>query len=138
MDDNSVRKTFKLTRLDHKDELDTAEIIEKAVLDIKGWMDQVCLKMNESKTEFIYFGGNRQLEKYISHKIDVNGEDIQRVELTRNLGAYLDLSLHFREHKKTKCKADMINLLKIRAARKFLTRKAWTKMVISLVISHLD
>ena len=32
----------------------------------------------------------------------------------------------------------MINLLKIRAARKFLTRKTRTKMVISLVISHLD
>ena len=37
-----------------------------------------------------------------------------------------------------KCKAAMINLLKIRAARKFLTRKACTKMVISLVISHFD
>ena len=37
-----------------------------------------------------------------------------------------------------KCKAAMVNLLKIRAARKFLTRKACTKMVISLVISCLD
>ena len=32
----------------------------------------------------------------------------------------------------------MINLLKIRAARKFLTRKNMQKRVISLVISHLD
>ena len=108
------------------------------MLDIKVWIDQVHLKMNDSKTEFIYFGGRRQLEKCISHKIDVNGEDIQRVELTRYLGAYLDLSLNFKEHIKMKCKTAMIKLLKIRAARKFLTRKACTKMVISLVISHLD
>ena len=52
-DGHSVRKTFKLTRLDHKDKLDTVEIIEKAMLDIKAWMDQVHLKMNDSKTEFI-------------------------------------------------------------------------------------
>ena len=45
--------------------------------------------------QFIYFGGNRQQEKCISHKIDVNGKDIQRMELNRYLGAYLDLSLKF-------------------------------------------
>ena len=71
---------FKLTRLYHKHELDTVEIIERAMLDIKTWIDQVFLNMNDSKTEFIYFGGSRQLEKCISHKIDDNGEDIQRVE----------------------------------------------------------
>ena len=104
VDDHSVRKMFKLTRLDHKDELDIVEIIQKAMLDIKAWMDQVCLKMNKSKTEFIYFGGNRQLEKCKRHKIDVDGEDIQRVKLTRYLGAYLDSSLNFKEYIKTKCK----------------------------------
>ena len=79
------------------------------------------------KTKFIYFGGNRQLKQCISHKIDVNGEDIQRVELTRYLGAYLDLSLNFKEHIRMKCKAGIINLPKIRAAWKFLTKKACTK-----------
>ena len=43
-DDHSVRKTFKLTRLDHTDELDTVKIIEKAMLDINVWMDQGHLK----------------------------------------------------------------------------------------------
>ena len=60
------------------------------------------------------------------------------MELTRYLGAYLDSSLNFKEHIKTKCKAAMINLLRIRAARKFLTRKVCTEKVISWVISHLD
>ena len=111
--DHSFRKMFKLTRLDHKDELDTVEIIEKAMLDVKAGIDQVHLKMNDSKTEFTTFGGNRQLEKWISHKIDVSGEDLQRVESTRYLEAYLDSSLNFKEHIKMKCKAAMINLLKL-------------------------
>ena len=53
-------------------------------------MDQVCLKMNNSKTEFIYFGWPSQLDKCTTRKIDVNGEEITRLDHTRYLGAYLD------------------------------------------------
>ena len=44
------------------------------MLDIKSWMDAVRLKMNDSKTEFIYFGGPKQLEKTIINQINVNAE----------------------------------------------------------------
>ena len=62
-DDHSVRRTFKPERLDHHQELNTIAVIEKSMLDIKAWMDAVRLKMNNSKTEFIYFGASKQLEK---------------------------------------------------------------------------
>ena len=55
-DDHSVRLAFKPSKLDHKEELDTIVTMEKLMQDIKVWMDQVRLKMNDSKTEFIYFG----------------------------------------------------------------------------------
>ena len=93
------------------------------MLDIKSWMDAVRLKMNNSKTEFIYFGGSRQLEKCISNQINVNGEQTPRSHRTRYLGAYLDSAL---------------NLLKIKATRKYLTTEACTKAVITLVMTHLD
>ena len=80
-------------------------------------MDQVQLKMNESKTEFIYFGGSRQLEKCITNTIYVNGEDIKWYNVTRYPGAYLDSTLSFKEHIEVKCKVGMLNLLRIRAAR---------------------
>ena len=60
--DHSIRKTFKPSWLDHQQELNTIAIIEKSVLNIKSWMDAVRLKMNDMKTEFIYFGGPRQLK----------------------------------------------------------------------------
>ena len=82
--------------------------------------------MNDSKTEFIYFGGPRQLEKSITSKRNVNEEVIQRTGITRYLGAYLDSELNFREH--IKMKAVMINLLNIRAAMKFLIKEACTKL----------
>ena len=134
--DHSVRKTFK--PLEHQQELYTIAVIEKSMLDIKSWMDAVRLKMNNSKTEFIYFGGHRQLEKCISNQINVNGEQIPRSHMTTYLGAYLDSALNFKQHIKMKCRAAMLNLLKIKAARKYLTTKACTKAVITLVMAHLD
>ena len=56
----------------------------------------------------------------------------------RYLGAYLNSTLNLKQHIKMKCKAAMLNLLKIKATRKNLTTKACTKMVITLVMSHVD
>ena len=94
--------------------------------------------MNESKTEFIYFGWPSQLGKCCIDKIDVNGIEIQRSNSTKYLGEYLDSKLDFREHIKNKCKAAMLNLHRIKAARKSLTRTACNKLVVTLVLSHLD
>ena len=133
-----MRKTFKPNQIEHEQELNTIAIIEKSMLDIKSWMDAVGLKMNDNKTEFIYFRGPRQLGKCIINQINVNGQQIPRSHLTRYLGAYIDSALNFKQHIKTKCKADVLNLLKFKATRKYLITKACTKAVITLVMTHLD
>ena len=48
-DDHSICTTFKPSKLDHKEELDTITTIESTMLDIKSWMDQAHPKLNESK-----------------------------------------------------------------------------------------
>ena len=110
VDDHSVCTTFKPSKLDHKEELDTIATIESAMLDIKSWIDQVHLKLNESKMEFIYFGWPSQLGKCVATTIDVNGKTITRNNITKYLGAHLDSALNFKQHIKTKCKAAMFNL----------------------------
>ena len=136
--DHSVRKTFKPDQLEHQQELNTIAVIGKSMFDIKSWMDAVRLKVNNSKTEFIYFGGPRQLEKCISNQINVSGEQTPRSHMIRYLGAYLDSALNFKQHIKMKCRAAMLNLLKIKATRKYLTTKGCTKAIIALVMTHLD
>ena len=138
VDDHSFCTTFKPSKLDHKEELDTTATIDSTMLDIKSWMDQVCLKLNEPKMEFVYFGGPNQLGKCVTTTIDVNGETITRASITKYLGAHLDSALNFKQHIKIKCKAAMFNLQRICAARKYLTRSASNKLMVSLVISHLD
>ena len=69
--------------------------------------------MNKIKIEFIYFGESRQLEKYITSTININGGDTQWSNVTRYLGAYLDSTVSFMEHIKVKCKVAMLNPLKL-------------------------
>ena len=108
------------------------------MLDIKSWMDQVRLKMNESKTKFIYFGWPSQLDKCITQHINVNGEQIEKTNITKYLGAHLDSQLDFKEQIKITCKAAMLHIFRIKAARKNLTRSTCKKLMVTLVLSHLD
>ena len=92
----------------------------------------------QQQTDSIYFGGPRQIEKCNVYQININEEMIQRSHITRYLGAYLDSALNVKEHTKKECKAAIMNLLKVKATRKFLTKEKSSKAFIALVTSHLD
>ena len=51
-DDHSLRKAFSPHQTNDEDNSITT--IERSMLEVKSWMDAVCLKLNKSKTEFIY------------------------------------------------------------------------------------
>ena len=96
MDDHSVRKEFKANG--RSAELQTKNDVEECMVDVKSWMDQVRLKMNHSKTEFIYFWSRTQLSKYVVIQLKVNGELAERDTFIKYLGAWLDAQLSFKEH----------------------------------------
>ena len=95
-DDHSIRRTFKAGNT--QQEKATKDKIEACMLNIKHWMDMVCLKMNPSETEFIYFGSKQQLRKCVIEDLDVTGDLILRSHSIRYLGAYLDESLNYKQH----------------------------------------
>ena len=79
--------------------------MKKFMYDIKAWMEAVKLKLNEAKTEFIYFGSRQQLNKATHTTINIMGESIKRSTKVRYLGGHLDSNLTFKDHIHTKCKA---------------------------------
>ena len=134
-DDHSIRGTFKAGHI--QQERATKDKIEACMLNIKHWMDTVCLKMNPSKTEFIYFGG-KQLRKCVIDDLDIAGDLILRSHSIRYLGAYLDESLNYKQHVNKKCQAVMFNYFKIKGIRRLLDIPMTTHLCLSLCISHLD
>ena len=121
-----------------QDESATIAAIESTMLDVKCWMDSVHMKMNESKTEFIYFGSKQMLKKCSMNTVNINGEHIARSGKVKYLGGFLDSTLSFCQHVIAKCHATNISLQKIRHIRKFLTKDTCQQLIQSCVMSYLD
>ena len=92
-------------------------------------MEAVKLKLNEAKTEFIYFGSRLQLNKTTHITINAIGELIEVSTKARYLGGHLDYNLTFREHILSKCKATTLNIIKIHNIRKYLTKETCHKLI---------
>ena len=135
-DDHTATKRFKPT--EENSEISAIAELENGAIDINNWMNANKLKMNSSKTEFITFGSSQQLEKCHLKSICINGDKINSEESIRYLGAFLDQTLNFKEHVKRKCRTAMLNYLRIKRIRKYLTKEAAEILVIALVMSHLD
>ena len=95
------------------DEDSTITIIEDLMQDIKSWMDAVRLQLNESKTELIYFGSHQQLAKCQHSSINIIGETIDGCTQVKYLEGHLNSDLLFTSHIKIKCKAVIINIIRI-------------------------
>lgn len=54
------------------------------------------------------------------------------------MGAILDEKLTFKDHVEKNCQKAMLNFIRIKSIRKYLTTKATKILVSSLIISHLD
>ena len=135
-DDHTINKSFKLDRLGA--ELETKLTLQNCLCNISEWASENCLKMNNSKTEYINFGNRKQLAKCSSHEINVCGEVVQESQCMRLLGSWLDTYLSMKEHIKIKSQKAMFSIHKIKHIRQYLTQDACQQLVSSLVMSHLD
>ncbi len=135
-DDHTANKRFRPTSANS--ESNAIQELEQCALTINNWMNENTLKMNTSKTEFIMFGSRQQLDKCNIKQINIASDYIEVESCIRYLGAFLDETLTFKEHVKRKCRTAMLNYLKIKNIRKYLTKEATEIVVLSLVISHLD
>ena len=72
--------------------------MERSIQDIKAWVEAVKLKLNEAKTESIYFGSRQQLKKTTHNTINIIGELIKRSTKLWYLGGHLDSNLTSKEH----------------------------------------
>ena len=135
-DDHSVHKSFKA--MDRQMEHNTISELEGCMISIKLWMDQTRLKMNPSKTEFIYFGSRQQLAKCTQDTINIVGDLILRSDIIRYLGVWMDKELNFKQHITKKCLCAMINYKRIQSISHLLNTKTTESLCLSLCISHLD
>ena len=131
-DDHIVRRSFKASS--RQEECATNASLEECLLNVKKWMDEARLKMNPAKTEFIYFGNTRQIQKCTISTINVAGDLILRSDIIKYLGVWLDSRLNFKTHVTKKCKAAMLNFIRIRSICHLLSQEVTASLLLSLCV----
>ena len=75
----------------HPEDSESAlERMELCVEDIRQWMGSHYLKLNDSKTEFVMFGTDNDIDKVTGWTVTVGGAEIFPSRDARNIGAFLD------------------------------------------------
>ena len=116
--------------------------IECCLHDIKRWMVQNFMKLNEEKTEFILLGTKSDLKKIGSLTLNVDGTLIKNImcngDAGKSLGVMFDENMGMRRQiaeVRKKCSWQLSNLYKI---RRYLTTNLKIMLVKTLIISKLD
>ena len=105
--------------------------------EVKNWMVNNKLRLNDAKTECITFRCSKKANDQLG-TITVGDADIQPSECVRNLGAYLDKDLSMKQHVSAIIRSAYFHLRRIAKIRRHLTHEACTKAVISTVTSRID
>ena len=105
-DDRALKDTFNAKN--REDENRYVGEMEDCLKDVNIWMCKNRLKMNNRKTEFIYFGSRQMLSLCEREKkIDIQGTKINRSNSVKYLGAILDSELNLKKtYYKNLCKGN--------------------------------
>jgi hypothetical protein len=107
------------------------------VLDI--WFSNHYLKMNISKTNYIFFQGRKKFEFFTQNGLNIklNGTPINRVDSFKYLGFWIDEELKFQQHIKH-VKSKIIPMtFAIKRIRPYISQKTALQLYFAHVQSHL-
>ena len=89
---------FSFSPSDSLSEVDAAVAMENCIREVRAWMREDILWLNDGKTEFLLIGSRKQLAKLTINSIKFGNADIAPVSYARNLGACMVRLLHEHVH----------------------------------------
>ncbi len=101
-------------------------------------MTQNLLKLNEEKTELIYFQSRFLCEPFSTPSLTLGGEVVAPVPVVKNLGCHLDQHLSLETQVSNTVKTCCYHLRSISKIRNSLDDEACKTLVVSTILSRLD
>ena len=132
-DDHAFHDSFKI-----ENEKDVIKRIEQKLDEVKTWMSANRLKMNDGKTEIIFFGSKSNLSKVTTTEVRIGNDYISPSPFVKYLGAWLDSTMSMKKFISEKCKIAHLNIHNIKTIRKCIDEITCKTLMHSLVLSHLD
>ena len=109
--------------------------------DIKTWMTENQLTLNDDKTEALFFPFSYSLKPStvsLPYSITLGSHNIPFSDSARNLGFILDSKLSMKKHVIKICQTAYFELKRISSIRRSLTEDATKTLVTSHILSRLD
>jgi hypothetical protein len=120
------------------DGLTSAACLLGCIDDIDRWMSSNRLKLNADKTQFIWLGNQKQLDKVGNIRLVVGGVEVSPLECVCDLGVTLDSQLTMKHHVSAVTRSCFYHLRQLRSIRRSLTVEALRTVVQAFVISRMD
>jgi hypothetical protein len=116
----------------------TFDIMSKCIYEIRQWMTQNFLKLNDDKTEVLIMCPKTARPKLSVSGLTIGQCVIQASDEARNLGVIFDSSLGLVSHVNAICKRAYYNIRNISLIRRYIDKKAAATLIQAYVISRLD
>jgi hypothetical protein len=117
---------------------DALSALTKCIEDVRVWMTQSLLKLNEDKTEFLVISSPYYQESVSKTSLNVGDAVITSAEHCRNLGVVFDSKMDMKKHVATVCRSGFFQLRKIGTIRKYLSDESCATLIHSFVTSRID
>ena len=105
---------------------------------VQSWMTCNRLRLNGSKTEFIWLGSSRRLPGCSFGPLVIGGSIVHPASSVRDLGVVLDPTLSFANHIAKLTGVAFYHIRQLRSIRRSLTIDSCHSLVRALIISRLD
>ena len=110
----------------------------KCVEEVRNWLKENMLKLNDSKTEFFISSSPHQMTRLADTKIHIGEAEIHPSSTVKNLGVHFDAAMTMSDHVTAVCKSVNFHLWNLSRIRKYITQKACSNAMRALVLSKLD
>ena len=134
-DDTQLYMTMDHSNNDWRDGLAR---IELCVSEIREWMNQNMLKLNDDKTELIVFASKYKQDLYNYLSITIGDTVVDCSSQVRDLGVIFDRVLSLRQHVSHTSRACRFHLRNISRIRKYIPQDISIVLIKSLVMWRLD
>ena len=112
--------------------------IELCVSEIREWMKQNMLKLNDDKTELIEFTSKYKQDLYNDLSITIGDTVVDCSSQVKDLGVIFDRVLSLRQHVSYTSSACRFHLRNISRIRKYIPQDISIVLIKSLIMSRLD
>jgi len=114
------------------------ENLKHCIAEIRLWMTQNMLKLNDDKTDIIYMTSSHYAKSLKTPGLDIGESCINPSNTVKNLGVLFDKCLTMNDQVTSVCRAAYYHLKNIRSLKPFLSTKALITVVHAFITSRID